>query len=260
MCVARIYVHQVPRNEQYDAYGDRRDCAPSEGLDTSMLQPTSKSMPYNRKTYFNERLAQWREQEPSIPREHCDVIEQAYAEQYPQHYAVAWDQLGRRPAGRTAIHLHKHDIRRILVAANTKSQYKRFVHKYYEKFLTIRHYLTGLASLGTTIEGDLCERLRRRFQMIEVAFNHRVKGGNRYAMLSYNFVMRRILDLEGVSFYGVDFPPLKSENKRKRLCTWWLRVCNYLLLPYLNSDHRLFPGFDNYSAYELRRRDSDRHR
>ena len=66
------------------------------------------------------------------------------------------------------------------------------------------------------------------------------KPGERYSMISYNFVLRRLLDMIGCSDLGIDFPPLKDKGKRIKLVVWWLRMIKHLRWPYINSDGQLF--------------------
>lgn len=77
--------------------------------------------------------------------------------------------------------------------------------------------------------------------MLQVPFTLRVqKKGARYSMISYNFIFRRLFDLLGLSWLGVDFPPLKNEGKRRKLIAFWVRMTTFLRWPYVNSDAELF--------------------
>ena len=63
-----------------------------------------------------------------------------------------------------------------------------FVKKYLEKFFSIRHHLTGVASYGESADGDLLEFLRARFAQLQVPFEAMVRqSGQRYSFPNYNF-------------------------------------------------------------------------
>ena len=66
-------------------------------------------------------------------------------------------------------------------------------------------------------------------------------------------MFRRLFDLLGCSWFGVDFPPLKNPHKRKTVVAIWLQLIDYLDLPYINSDPQLFGGdvyVDPFDAWE----------
>jgi len=186
------------------------------------------SAPYKRETYFAERLSQWREQEPGIDVNDSIRIDRIYAEL-------------KRDAWRDKTRFEKEDCRQLLFMLDQRHRVKRFVTKYLEKFLSIRHMLCGVPSFGIYITDSLALQLKSMFSLLQAAFTYVVRRPKlRYSFLNYNFVFRRLLDLLGRSELGLDFPPLKSRRKREDITYLWALLVKYLQWPYLNSDAQLF--------------------
>ena len=192
--------------------------------------PKTNSAPYKRATYFAERISQWQQTEPEIPEEDQYRISYEYYDmRFPPEYILAKD-----------------DIRLILRCLNTEHQTKRFVDKYLEKWITLRSGLCGEPGYGLNMNAEFADDLKVAFNQIQIPFSILIKErGNRYSCISYNFIFRRIFDLFGCSEFGIDFPPLKNPAKRSELVANWIKLTEYLVWPYINSDENNF-GFEYY--------------
>jgi len=217
------------------------------------LAQSSASALYTHPTYLNERLGQWRQLEPPISLKDRGAIMYAY-----------WGS-SQRPAIEN-LTTTKAEIRRLLVALDkqrvARGKKPRFIRKYLEKWLTIRYILTGHASRGTVAPDWLVREIQTRFERNLASFKTDIKGRGRYSIINLNFVIRRILDLVGMRWYAVDFPPLKTESKRKRLVQMWVTVCRCTGWPYINSDQITFPDMKFYNPvswdHDAGERDVDR--
>jgi hypothetical protein len=122
----------------------------------------------------------------------------------------------------------------------------KFRRRYNEKWLTIRALLTGHSSRGVHADDELVSVIRARFAEILSAFKNRVKGKGRYAMINYSFLFRRIFDLYGLNWYSLDFPPLKTPEKRRKNVQLWVECCRDTGYPYINTDSLVFPAVNFY--------------
>lgn len=190
----------------------------------------SKSAPYKRATYFAERITQWCQREPRIPWKTRLAIDRAYrAGRYAARYVLT-----------------KRDVRSIVRNAAAEAQTPRFVDKYLEKWLTIRHFLTGEPSYGYYFGDVMAPHLKEMFAKLQQPFEMTVRTRRkRYSFISYNFVFRRLFDLLGFPEFGEDFPPLCGAAKRVELVALWLNMMSFLNWPYLNSDCENF-GIEYY--------------
>ena len=236
LCDYRLSTVAPTYKQLFDGYGNRRcDGAVYEPNRSGppVLEPFARSAaailstmdrnspPYKRQTYFNERIKQWMCEEPPIPEDDFGYICAVYAE---------------HPEAST-----KEAIRRLLRLVNERYGVTRFTRKYFEKWLTIRYQLTGIKSGGQKAPDWLPTMLQDMFAQLEEPFERRVRMfGGRYSFPSYNFVFRRLFDLVGLSWFGLDFPPLKNAHKRKTIVAIWLQLTDYLGWPYINQDPVLF--------------------
>lgn len=195
------------------------------------LSAAYKSAPYQESTYLNERIAQWRQQDPPIKHDDEDAIIDAYD-------------------GDGETDLSKDDVRRLLGCIDATrvrdGKRPRFRRRYNEKWLTIRCMLTGFKSRGAYADDELVSVIRARFGEILMAFKARVKGKGRYAMINYSFLFRRIFDLYGLNWYSIDFPPLKTPEKRRKNVQLWVECCRDTGYPYINTDSVVFPAVNFY--------------
>ena len=203
----------------------------------------SKSADYKRITYAGEKLSQWRELEPDIPPHDSRRI----ADKWEQLAPIEWPNDYKTVCGKDRI--------RVVLAALDKElrQHRadasvRFIRCYLEKWLTIRHRLIGQRSTGTYADDSLVDILKCQFSEIQGPFDKFIRERcGRHSLLNYNFIFRRLLDLNGCSWMAEDFPPLKTTTKQKRLIEMWREICKHLKWPYVNSDERIFPDMKFYS-------------
>lgn len=216
---------------------------PPRGL--PKIRVAVQSAPYSEATYLNERIAQWRHEEPPIPYKDTQRIIAAY----PGGSTVSKDQIRQLLAG-----IDKDRVER--------GKKPRFIRKYLEKWLTIRYELTGWRSRGYYASQLLVQAIRKRFAELLPCFKRRIKGNGRYSIININFLFRRIFDLEDAAWFAPDFPPLKTDSKRKKLVQMWTEICLELDYPYINSDSVTFPTVKFYtpvtwsSVYDGRGRNS----
>lgn len=199
------------------------------------VHKNTQSLPYKRQTYFNERLSQWQCNEPRIPEEDMAAIKQLW----DSYAKVAWpDTWAHKPP--------KERIGAVLTTLDSdlvKDGHRpRFVRVYYEKWLTIRAALTGYRSWGEYASPRLIHALQRDFDRLQSSYDVRYRERfKRHSMISYNFIIRRLLELRGCHHMIEDFPPLKTTAKQKLLTRVWRDVCADLGWPYVNHDHIVFP-------------------
>jgi len=249
---AVLMVASARYKELYDCSGNRQFQAPMvETVRAGIYSETpadvmaanakqNTSAPYQRATYFAERISQWRGLEPCIPYADYKQIEQLY-----NRYIDRWGLYPEQQRWQRGHCLSKEDTRQLLWEIDRERQRQQFkpyfVKKYLEKFLTIRLALCGRGSLGLHINEVLVLSLKELFKRLQVPFAHLAEGtGRRHSFISYNFVFRRLFDLLGCSHLGADFPPLKSKKKREDIVSIWLGLISYLQWPYLNSDAQLY--------------------
>lgn len=183
----------------------------------------AKNLPYKRATYFAERISQWIGTEPVIPNHDLKPI-----------WLRRWPKGSKRTCTKQEIRAILADIDTELVSSG---QRPRFIRKYLEKWLSIREYLTGDFSTGRYCSPDLAATLKYMFNLIQQPFDTYVREQvGRHNFLNYNFIIRRLLDLNMCSWMAKDFPPLKTTTKQERLIEMWQVVCTKLNWPYINSD------------------------
>lgn len=250
LCVDSIRVVSNSYNSIFNGYGCVKADAPL-GESTYAGQCitddfndicTRTSAPYKPRTYFNERLSQWRGREPPIPDDRMEKIKLAYIYDttYSPRYVLAKD-----------------DIRKILKTVEDRCS-TRFPYgkRYLEKWITIRRALTGVRGYGAECDEDTADQLRDMFKKVYRGFLVTLRGAtSRYSLPSYNFIFRRLFDLLGKPVWGCDFPLLKNNSKRCDLVGMWLSIIRYTGWPYINSDVQI-AGLDNGVDWEKAKRKS----
>lgn len=166
-------------------------------LPTRNIKPRSL---YRRRHHFNERLSQWLVTTKRVP----DSVVRDVA---------AFLADGTGPVTKTRIraalrHLHQ--------------------AKHIENWLEIYCDVTGRPY--PTIPAETLERIREHFLAIEYAFEKNRPEG-RKCILSYNFIMSRLLQIYGLNDHQKYFPPLKSRAKLKYLDEVWVTMAKTMGLP-----------------------------
>jgi hypothetical protein len=263
---AVLMVASARYKELYDCSGNRQFQAPlvevvragvyrETAADVMAQQAAqSKSAPYQRATYFAERISQWRGLEPCIPHEDYRDIERLY-----NRYTNKWGLFPDEQRWEPGYCPSKEDTRQLLWEIDRQrlrdGLKTYFVKKYLEKYLTIRLQLSGRGSLGLHVNDYLVLRLKELFKQLQVPFAQvAIRTGRRHSFISYNFVFRRLFDLLGCSHLGADFPPLKSRKKREDIVSVWVALIRYLGWPYLNTDAQLYGASHAIEVLALDRR------
>jgi hypothetical protein len=214
---------------------------------------SSNSAPYRRSTYFAERVSQWRELEPAIDDDDWDEIAHHWSRLSGNWMSRRrrWPQDAQYKIFATDHVMDRADCRLLLRQLDEKlianEQRPRYVRKYLEKFLSIRHMLCGVPSTGIMVDEELVTDMKILFDQLQRPFNQARQAIARFSFVNYNFVFRRIFDYLGVgSYYARDFPPLKSRKKREDIIALWRRVLFFAQWPYINSDPQVFG--ENYGG------------
>ena len=156
---------------------------------------------YRRKHHFNERLSQWLITTRQVDGETIRRVKEL----------VEGGENG--PITKTRI---RFALRKLGLA------------KHIENWIEIYCEITGRPY--PVIEGQTLERIREHFLQIEVAFEkHRPAG--RKCILSYNFIMSRILQVYNLTEHLKWFPPLKSRAKLRQLDVTWQHMAKSMGLP-----------------------------
>ena len=158
---------------------------------------------YRRKHHFNERLSQWLITTRRVDTETVLKVKEL----------IEMDGYPRTTVTKTRI---RHALRKLGLA------------KHIENWIEIHCEITKRPY--PVIEGCTLERIREHFLQIEVAFEkHRPDG--RKCILSYNFIMSRILQVYNLTDHLKWFPPLKSRAKLKQLDVTWQHMARHMGLP-----------------------------
>ena len=241
----RIFCFAPSYSSTHDAHGNRTAALAPAGKRPRAYHGVFKgptSTPYKRGTYFNEKLAQYRQLEPEIPEKDADKIYKRYRELNESTFKL------ERWYGEP----NKEHIRQVLgsIDADRKANGKkpRFVRVYLERWRTLRCDLCGVKSDGCYVSETNVRHMRRMFQQVEWAFKQICdeQGHGRISFINYDFVMRRLLELFGIGWAAGDLHPLKTRNKQARLVRWWAHICRHLKIPYINRDAERFPDVDFY--------------
>jgi hypothetical protein len=86
------------------------------------------------------------------------------------------------------------------------------------------------------LNGDEVQRMRSLFVLVERAFMVH-KPDNRKAMIHYNFVFVRMLQILNLPHLYRFFPQLKSKSKFRHIDAVWECMCKWLNVPYLPFPH-----------------------
>ena len=154
---------------------------------------------YRRKHHFNERLSQWlittRRVDNKTISKVRDLIEQ--------------DGSPKATVTKTRI---RYALRKLGLA------------KHIENWIEIHCEIMGRPY--PVIESETLERIREHFLHIETAFEkHRPDG--RKCILSYNFILSRILQVYNLTDHLKWFPPLKSRAKLRQLDVTWQHMAQH---------------------------------
>ncbi len=201
----------------------------------------TRSAPYQRKTYFNERLSQWQRQEPAVSEDDQLVIIKCWNKWAPVTWPKDWNDKLATTKERISAVLEYIDRKR-----RRKQLRPYFKTKYLEKWISIRHWFTRLESTGAFVDGEDIAWIKSQFLRVERVFNQNIRGrgtsAGRRSFLNYNFVARRLLEMRGAHYAICDWPPLKTVAKQRSLITMWRLICRHLNWPYINTDAEVFPN------------------
>lgn len=202
--------------------------------------PAKKST-YKRISHLNERFAQWTLNDPPIPEDLYELIEnEAYGPQYPN-----FDDLT------------KQDIRKICQSvkvppdvakkyANKKGVPLRNLTRYVERWLTIKFKLSGVRP--TIATQWVIEEVKTRFTQLQVPFEyirhtdkcdrstHKCHKTHkcRYNFPNYNFLIIEVLKLVVKDDKVVEqqflpvFPQLKTKPKLRKLQAMWTAMVDWI--------------------------------
>lgn len=245
-CAEDLLMVVAPGYKQsHDGEGNRlpfsapTESVPSSAIVTDVATETAiesnrmrnRSPPYQRITYFGERISQWCMREPAIPDDDLQRIVAELRKRIGNDPALWWRGGPEHQWRLLSEHvITKPECRELLKAIDDTLPRPYFRRKYLEKFFTIRWELCGVPSFGRDASCDLIIFLREGFAALQTPFERAVRQtGKRYSFPNYNFVFRRLFDLFGCSHYGDEFPPLQSARKRQETVAAWLDM-----LPFVN--------------------------
>ena len=167
---------------------------------------------YRRRHHFNERLSQWLVTVRRVPDE---VIARVRA-------IITPPQAPGSSSGPRGGPVTKTRIRAALRSIGLQRHIEHWIEIFCE--LTHRPY--------PQISGDVLERIRDHFLAIENAFE-RNKPKDRKCLLSYNYIIVRLLQIYSLGDHTMWFPPLKSRAKLAYLDTVWSKMASTMGLPIL---------------------------
>jgi hypothetical protein len=160
--------------------------------------------------YWNERMAQFRMEEPLICEDHVIRL------------ADSFDQLvrdGKITIGTFGI--EKEQVKMVIVHAGLKTS------KYLEKYLSISYILTGIMPYKEKPSFELINRMTEDFATLVGLFLMNSRFG-RHSMISYNLIIRKLLSRHGGEEYIHCFPVLKTPSKRNKVMdiyqNMWLQI------------------------------------
>lgn len=195
-------------------------------FDCVFANPANEKKTYKHVFYWNERMAQFRMEEPPICEEHQERLREAY-------YRLLRDREIDGPAAGGFI--GKPTVKRIIVAAQLTT------NKYLEKYLSIGYMLTGVMPYESKPSFDLINSMTRDFcVMIKLFFCNERFG--RHAMINYNLIIRETLKRNGGAEYVCLFPELKTKNKLNRAMqiyeSMWYQMMEASLISALSEELR----------------------
>ena len=158
---------------------------------------------YRRKHHFNEQLSQWLITTRRVDNETVSKVREL----------IGQDGSPKPMVTKTRI---RYALRRLGLA------------KHIENWIEIHCEIMGRPY--PVIEAETLERIREHFLHIETAFEkHRPDG--RKCILSYNFILSRILQVYNLTDHLKWFPPLKSRAKLRQLDVTWQHMARHMGLP-----------------------------
>ena len=104
--------------------------------------------------------------------------------------------------------------------------------EYFENSNSLAHMLGGFKL--PTLSEDLKDKLKNMFLIIQDPFE-RFSPAGRKNFLSYNFVLRKFLEILEQDHLLQFFPPLKSRDKNVEQEMIWQRMCDHLAWPYYST-------------------------
>ena len=160
---APLLVASARYKDMYDCSGNRHWQAPlvesvragiySESVDDVHAQQRQQagSAPYQRSTYFAERLSQWRGEEPSIPTDDFNEIKQLY-----YNYTDRWGLHPERQRWERGYCLSKEDTRQLLWEID-RDRMKREHRPYFvKKYLVSHSFMMRCCLMSARSPGDCC--------------------------------------------------------------------------------------------------------
>lgn len=236
-CCAASIICDVPSFGDVCANGALAAGATRAALHAYEAFAGSKSAPYQRKTYFNERISQWQCNEPAIPEDD----ELTIMETWNQWAPVTWPDDYHRASATTKERIG-HMLEFIDLQRRRNNLKPYFKTKYLEKWISIRGWFCTARSTADFVDDEDIAWIKQQFLRVERVFNQAIRGRQgRRSLINYNFVMRRLLELRGCAYATSDWPPLKTVSKQRALVAMWRIVCAYLDWPYINTDALVFP-------------------
>ena len=155
---------------------------------------------YRRRHHFSERISQWL----------------VTTRRVPDHVIVSVRSvLGDQTATKTNLRM----VLRSLHMAN-----------HIEHWIEVHCHVTGRPY--PTVNNEIVERIKEQFLRVEVAFEKH-RPAHRKCLLSYNYIMCRMLQMYSLQEHLMWFPPLKSRAKLRFLDEVWNAMCATLGLPQL---------------------------
>lgn len=250
LCEAGVFINQHSFRERADAFRDDHRLLDEDprwvgGYEDAAGTGVGASVtPYQHEMYFDVRLRHWAMQERKIAGEAWESIVEEFQRRYPSATIPTTEQLsGAREPIEGAVVLTKPDVHAILLACDTteqkaifRSTETKFVRRFLRRWLSIRFRLSGKSSTYHKCPVWMLELVKERFPKVLTFFSSHYQSKSHITFPSYDFVIRRLLDLCGGGEYAVDFDVARSEKKRWALNAFWLAVCKFYWWPYINTD------------------------
>lgn len=159
---ARLMVASARYKELYDGCGNRQFRAPlveavrtgvyceNAALAKAELRNQKHSAPYQRATYFAERISQWRGEEPSIPTYDFQEIQRLY-----DRHTDRWELLGHRRWQRDYC-LSKEDMRQLLWEIDNERRERGLKPYFVKKYLVSARSISSRSCCCCGTHGGVC--------------------------------------------------------------------------------------------------------
>lgn len=184
----------------------------------------SEKKTYKHVFYWNERMAQFRMEEPPICSEHQEALCRSY-----------YDMCRSNQLHGGNTFLTKYEVKRVILHARLTT------NKYLEKYLSIGYMLTGIMPYESKPSFELINSMTRDFTVMIKLFFHNQRFG-RHAMINYNLIIRETLKRNGGEEYVRLFPELKTKNKLNRAMqiyeAMWFQMIEASLISAINQELR----------------------